>query len=95
MKQQVKCQHCGKSFPLEEGLKHEAEEVRKKLKEEAKCKDPIPPLESMLIQNRALAKEDLLKMRQEIEEELDDAVNYAKTSQLPAGEEVEAEVYAA
>ena len=67
----------------------------KKLKEEAKCKDPIPPLESMLIQNRALAKEDLLKMRQEIEEELDDAVNYAKTSQLPAGEEVEAEVYAA
>ena len=35
MKQQVKCQHCGKSFPLEEGLKHEAEEVRKKFKEEA------------------------------------------------------------
>ena len=67
----------------------------KELKEEAKGKDPIPPFESMLIQNRILAKEDLHKMRQEIEEELDDAVNYAKTSQLPAGEEVEAEVYAA
>ena len=67
----------------------------KELKEEAKGKDPIPPFESMLIQNRTLAKEDLHKMRQEIEEELDDAVNYAKTSQLPAGEEVEAEVYAA
>ena len=67
----------------------------KELKEEAKGKDPIPPFESMLIQNRILAKEDLHKMRQEMEEELDDAVNYAKTSQLPAGEEVEAEVYAA
>ena len=67
----------------------------KKLKEEAKGKDPIPPLESMLIENGILVKEDALKLRQEIEEELDDAVNYAKTSQLPAGEEVEAEVYAA
>ena len=67
----------------------------KELKEEAKSKDPIPPFESMLIQNEILGKEDLLKTRQEIEEKLDDAVNYAKISPLPNGSAVEAEVYAA
>ena len=67
----------------------------KELKEEAKSKDPIPPFESMLIQNKILGKEDLLKTRQEIEKKLDDAVNYAKISPLPNGSAVEAEVYAA
>tara|TARA_B100000749_G_scaffold277067_1_gene265355 strand:+ start:289 stop:1254 length:966 start_codon:yes stop_codon:yes gene_type:complete len=67
----------------------------KELKEEAKSKDPIPPFESMLIQNEILGKEDPLKVRQEIEEKLDDAVNYAKISPLPNGSAVEAEVYAA
>ncbi len=67
----------------------------KELKEEAKSKDPIPPFESMLIQNEILGKEDLLKVRQEIEEKLDDAVNFAKISPLPNGSAVEAEVYAA
>ena len=67
----------------------------KELKEEAKSKDPIPPFESMLIQNEILGKEDLLNMRQEIEKQLDDAVNYAKISPLPNGSAVEAEVYAA
>ena len=67
----------------------------KELKEEAKSKDPIPPFESMLIQNEILGKEDLLKTRQEIEKKLDDAVNYAKISPLPNGSTVEAEVYAA
>ena len=67
----------------------------KALKEEAKSKDPIPPFESMLIQNEILGKEDLLKTRQEIEKKLDDAVNYAKISPLPNGRTVEAEVYAA
>ena len=52
----------------------------KELKEEAKSKDPIPPFESMLIQNEILGKEDLIKTRQEIEKKLDDAVNYAKIS---------------
>ena len=67
----------------------------KELKAEAKSKDPIPPFESMLIQNEILGKEDLLKTRQEIEKKLDDAVNYAKISPLPNGSAVEAEVYAA
>ena len=67
----------------------------KELIEEAKSKDPLPPFESMLIQNEILGKEDLLKTRQEIEKKLDDAVNYAKISPLPNGSTVEAEVYAA
>ena len=67
----------------------------KELKEEAKSKAPIPPFESMLIQNEILGKEDLLKTRQEIENKLDDAVNYAKNSPLPNDSAVEAEVYAA
>ena len=30
MKQQIKCPHCQKLFPIEESLKHETEELRKK-----------------------------------------------------------------
>jgi len=41
MKQQIKCPHCKKLFPIEESLKHEAEEFRKKLQkvEEQKSKE--------------------------------------------------------
>ena len=34
MKQQIKCPHCNKVFPIEESLKHEAQELRKKLQAE-------------------------------------------------------------
>ena len=33
MKQQIKCPHCNKVFPIEESLKHEAQELRKKLQD--------------------------------------------------------------
>ena len=38
MKQQIKCQHCNKVFPIEESLKHETEEIRKKLQKEEQQK---------------------------------------------------------
>ena len=38
MKQQIKCPHCNKIFPIEDSLKHEAEEYRKKLQIEEKEK---------------------------------------------------------
>ena len=38
MKQQIKCPHCQKLFPIEESLKHENEELRKKLKKEEEQK---------------------------------------------------------
>ena len=38
MKQQIKCPHCQKLFPIEESLKHETEELRKKLKKEEEQK---------------------------------------------------------
>jgi len=28
-KQEIKCPHCNKSFPIQEGFKHQAEELRK------------------------------------------------------------------
>ena len=38
MKQQIKCPHCNKVFPIEESLKHEAQEYRKKLQKEEQLK---------------------------------------------------------
>lgn len=38
MKQQIKCPHCKKVFPIEESLKHEAEEYRKKLQQDEQLK---------------------------------------------------------
>jgi len=41
MKQQIKCPHCKKIFPIEDSLKHEAEEYRKKLQIEERKKSTI------------------------------------------------------
>ena len=38
MKQQIKCPHCNKLFPIEDSLKHEAQELRKKLQSEEQKK---------------------------------------------------------
>ena len=36
MKQQIKCPHCNKVFPIEDSIKHEAEEIRKNIKKKKK-----------------------------------------------------------
>ena len=41
MQQQIKCPHCTKIFPIEDSLKHEVEEYRKKLRIEEKEKSAI------------------------------------------------------
>jgi len=73
MKQQIKCPHCNKFFPIEESLKHEAEEYRKKLQleEEKKSKERKKELEIKFNQkfekqNEAHAKE-LEKIKSEAE----------------------------
>jgi len=73
MKQQIKCPHCNKLFPIEESLKHEAEEYRKKLQaeEEKKSKERQKELENKFNQklekqNEAHAKE-LEKIKSEAE----------------------------
>jgi hypothetical protein len=38
MKPQIKCPHCNEVFPIEDSLKHEAEELRKKYKKEEEQK---------------------------------------------------------
>ena len=48
MKQQIKCPHCKKIFPIEDSLKHEAEEYRKKLQIEEKEKSAIRQKEAEL-----------------------------------------------
>ena len=40
-KQEIKCPHCNKSFPIQEGFKHQAEELRKKLETDEKQKSAI------------------------------------------------------
>ena len=57
MKQQIKCPHCNKVFPIEESFKHEAEEFRKKLQkeEEQKSKERQKLVEEKF--NQKLAKE--------------------------------------
>ena len=73
MKQQIKCPHCNEFFPIEESLKHEAEEYRKKLQveEEKKSKERQKELENKFNQklekqNEAHAKE-LEKIKSEAE----------------------------
>jgi len=50
VKQQIKCPHCNKLFPLEESLKHETEELRKKLQaeEQKKSKEREKEIENKL-----------------------------------------------
>ena len=73
MKQQIKCPHCDKFFPLEDTFKHEAEELRKKLKKEEELKSQVRQKElensfmlKMKKQNEAHEKE-LEKIRLEAE----------------------------
>ena len=72
MKQQIKCPHCQKLFPIEESLKHETEELRKKLKkeEEQKSKERQKEFEEKINlklqkQNEAHEKEKE-KIRQDV-----------------------------
>ena len=64
MKQQIKCPHCNKVFPIEESIKHEAEEFRKKLQkeEEQKSKERQKVIEDRF--NQRLAKEQLAHEKQ-------------------------------
>ena len=48
MQQQIKCPHCKKIFPIEDSLKHEVEEYRKKLQIEEKEKSAIRQKEAEL-----------------------------------------------
>ena len=57
MKQQIKCPHCNEVFPIEESLKHETEEIRKKLQKEEEQKSKERQKELELKFNQKIAKE--------------------------------------
>ena len=61
MKQQIKCPHCNKFFPLEESLKQETEELRKKLRAEEKEKSKEFFNKILLTEN---ANQEILKEAQ-------------------------------
>ena len=73
MKQQIKCPHCNKLFPIEETLKHEQEEIRKKLQveEEKRSKKRQKEIEdkfnSKLEKLNEVHEKDLEKLRKENE----------------------------
>jgi len=66
----------------------------RELKEKARAKDPIPILESALIDTNALDATEVSDMKSRIGIELDEAVSYAKDSPLPDGADVDLGVYA-
>jgi pyruvate dehydrogenase E1 component alpha subunit len=51
-------------------------------------KDPIRKLETFLIKNRVLKKEDLERINREAEEEVEEAHRYAKMSPYPDPKEL-------
>ena len=51
-KQEIKCPHCNKSIPIQESIKHQAEELRKKLETEEKQKSAIRQKEIAIIITR-------------------------------------------
>ena len=57
MKQQIKCPHCNEVFPIEESLKHETEEIRKKLQKEEEQKSKERQKELEIKFNQKFAKE--------------------------------------
>jgi len=57
MKQQIKCPHCNEVFPIEESLKHETEEIRKKLQKQEEQKSKERQKELELKFNQKIAKE--------------------------------------
>ena len=70
-KQEIKCPHCSKSFPIQEGFKHQAEELRKKLETEEKQKSAIRQKEIEEAYKAKVLKQDkehqaqLVKIEQE------------------------------
>ncbi len=65
----------------------------KKEIEKWKKKDPIKRFEAFLIRNRVFKKEDLIKINQEVEEEVKEAHRYAKMSPYPNSNEIKKYVF--
>ena len=62
MQQQIKCPHCKKVFPIEDSLKHEAEEIRKKIQKDE--------TEKLTLRQKELEKSFEIKSKRQDEEHL-------------------------
>ena len=63
-------------------------------RDEAADRDPLPKLRASLAAAGLLSPEDVGVLEEEIKAEMDDGVEYAKSSPLPKAEDVEVGVYA-
>ena len=88
MKQQIKCPHCNKVFPIEESLKHETEEIRKKLQkeEQQKSQERQKKLDE---ENKQKLQKQKIAFDQELEKIKSDA---AKKQKEEAAKQAAAEV---
>lgn len=88
MKQQIKCPHCNKVFPIEESLKHEAEEYRKKLQkeEQLKSKKREQELENKL--NQRLEKQQQEHQKQLEKIKIDEQKKIKEEAKKQAAEEL-------
>ena len=86
MKQQIKCPYCKKMFPIEDSLKHEAEEYRKKLQIEEKEKSSIRQKEIELNYKIKAEKQD-----KEHQTELDQLKEKALTKQKKEAQKLAAD----
>jgi len=88
MKQQIKCPHCNKVFPIEESLKHETEEIRKKLQkeEQQKSQERQKKLDE---ENKQKLQKQKIAFDKELEKIITDA---AKKQKAEADKQAAAEV---
>lgn len=81
-------EHCGPSFDNDLGYRTEKDF----LKWQKRC--PVSVFEKKLIKDGILGLSQIDKIKQDIQAEIDDAVNFAKSSPFPESSEMFSDVYA-
>lgn len=81
-------EHCGHNFDHQLGYRSEEEFIRW----QKKC--PVVNFEKKLIRQKLMNKEQANGMKKKIEDEINQAINFAKSSPFPIREEVFTEIYA-
>ena len=80
-------EHCGPNYDNDIGYRPEEEFLK------WKQKDPIATIESRLLEISEIIPEDINKLEEELQKEIDEAFSYAKTSPFPSQEEAFKDLY--
>ena len=87
-KQEIKCPHCNKTFPIQDGFKHQAEELRKKLETEEKQKSAIRQKEIEEVYKAKVLKQDREHKAQLVKIEQEASIKQKKEAEKLAAEQV-------